>query len=93
MLVPKLLPGLAVKALLVPIGIHITVEVDICSRTHRLLLAPTLQIVIPFTSPVTVHLKVKVLLGQVGGGVVNCPATLPGEKCLNSYTNIFAWYT
>ena len=46
----------------------------LCVRRHSLL-PLTLQMVIPFLSPVTVHLKVKVSPGQVGGGAVNCPAT------------------
>ena len=73
----------------VPLNKQITVEVDICSRTHRLLLPPTLQIVIPFTSPVTVHLKVKVLPGQVGGAVVNCPATLPTGNRIIEFCTLY----
>ena len=46
----------------------------LCASRHSLL-PPTLQMVTPFLSPVTVHLKVKVSPGQVGGGAVNCPAT------------------
>ena len=46
----------------------------LCTREHSLL-PPNFQMVIPFLSPVTVHLKVKVSPGQVGGGAVNCPAT------------------
>ena len=38
-----------------------------CVREHSLL-PPTLQMVIPLMSPVTVHLKVKVSPGQVGEG-------------------------
>ena len=79
----------------VPLNKQITVEVDLCSREHRLLLPPTLQIVIPFTSPVTVHLKVKVLPGQVGGGVVNCPATLPTRNRIIEFSTLYtlhAWH-
>ena len=72
-LVPNPVPGVALKALLGP---QVAVEVDICARIHRMLLLPyILQIVIPLMSPVTVHLKVKVSPGQVGGGAVNCPVT------------------
>ena len=39
--------------------------------------------VIPFLSPVTVQLKVKVSPEQVGGGAVNCPVTTAGGKILN----------
>ena len=46
----------------------------LCARKHKLL-PPTLQMVTPFLSPVTVHLKVKVPPGQVGGAAVNCPVT------------------
>ena len=46
------------------------------THTHA---PPTLQVVIPFLSPVTVHLKMKVSPGQVGGAAVNCAATSPGE--------------
>jgi len=69
-----------VKVLLVPFGIQVTVVVDICSRGHRLLLAPTLQMVNPFMSPPTVQLKMKVASGQVEAAGVNCAKTLPGEK-------------
>ena len=51
----------------------------LCTREHSLL-PLTLQMVIPFLSPTTVHLKVKGSPGQVGGAAVNCPATSPGEK-------------
>ena len=51
----------------------------LCESRHSLL-PPTLQMVTPSMSPVTVHLKVKVSPGQVGGGPVSCPATSPGEK-------------
>ena len=54
-------------------------ECILCTRLHSLL-PFTLQIVIPFKSPVTVHLKVKVLPGQVGGAAVNCPVTSPVAK-------------
>ena len=70
-LVPNPLLDLAVKTLLGP---QIEEEVDLCGRGHSLFL-PTLQMVTPFMSPVTVHLKVKVLPEQVGGAAVNCPAT------------------
>ena len=50
-----------------------------CTREHSLL-PPTLQMVTPFQSPVTVHLKVKVSPGQVGGGAVNCAVTTPGNR-------------
>ena len=49
----------------------------LCTREHSLL-PPNFQIMIPFMSPVTVHLKVKVSPGQVGGAAVSCPATSPG---------------
>ena len=48
----------------------------VCKRTHSLL-PPTLQMVSPLLSPVTVQLKVNVSPGQVGGAAVNCPATSP----------------
>ena len=75
------------KSLLVPLGTHIAVEVDICSRGHRLLLAPTLQMVTPSMFPVTLHLKVKVSPGQVDGGAVNCPVAIPTRnRITDSYT-------
>ena len=69
--VPNPDPVVAVKAIPGP-------QVDeapavLCVREHSLI-PPTLQMVIPFVSPSTVHLKVKVSPGQVGGGTVNCPA-------------------
>ena len=79
-LVPNPLSGIAVKGWLAPLGIQVLRLVAVkCDRGHRLvplLLLPfTLQTVFPLMSPVTVHLKVKVSPGQVGGGAVNCPAT------------------
>ena len=77
-LAPNPLSGVAVKARLPSLGPQVTVAVDICTRLQRLLLPFILQSVVPL--PVTVHLKVKVSPGQVGGGGVNCPVTYPGEK-------------
>ena len=39
-----------------------------------------LQVVTPFLSPGTVHLKVKVSPRQVGGAAVSFPVTSPGEE-------------
>jgi len=75
---PNPLSGIAVKARLPSLVSQVTVAVDICIRVQRLLLLFTLQRVVPL--PATVHLKVKVSPGQVGGGAVSCPATTPGEK-------------
>ena len=76
--VPKPVPDAAVKA---SFGPHIDVEVSRCNRGHSLVvLSATLQRVVPLISPVTVHLRVKVSSGQVGGAAVNCPATLPRER-------------
>ena len=76
--VPNPVPGAAVKARL---DQQIEEMVNLCSRLHSpLLLTPTLQMVIPVLSPVTVHLKVKVSPGQVGGAAVNCPTVSPIEK-------------
>ena len=70
--VPNSAPDVAVKALFGP---HIDVAPAVlCARIHSLL-PPTLQVVIPFLSPPTVQLKMKVSPGQVGGAAVNCPAT------------------
>ena len=70
-LVPNPVPDLAVKT---PRGPQMEEDVDLCTRVHSLL-PFTLQMVIPFLSPVTLHLKVKVSSGQVGGAAVSCPAT------------------
>ena len=78
-LVPNPVPDLAVKVSLCP---QIEEDVDRCTRT-QLLLPLTLQMVNPFLSPPTVHVKVKVSPGQVGGAAVNCPVTSPGEKSMN----------
>ena len=74
-LVPNPLPGLAVRALFGPQAEE--EDVDVCAKVHSVTLVPnpTLQMVLPLISPVTVHLKVKVSPGQVGGAAVNCPAT------------------
>ena len=57
----------------------------LCSRVHSLvpLLPPfTLQRVTPSLSPVTVHVKVKVSPGQVGGAPPSCSATTPAGTCM-----------
>jgi len=77
-LVPNPVPGIALKAKLGPQEAGALAV--LCARRHSLL-PLTLQMVIPLVFPVTVHLKVKVSPGQVGGAVVNCAATSPGEKC------------
>ena len=82
-LVPNPVRGVAVKVLSGP-------QVDVapavlCDRIHSLL-PPTLQIVTPSLFPVTVHLKVKVSPGQVGGAGMNCPATLPGKNTARQVT-------
>ena len=60
--VPNPAPGLAVKGL--P-GLQVDVALAVlCERTHSLL-PFTLQMVTPFASPVTVHLKLKLSPGQV----------------------------
>ena len=82
--VPNPVPGVAIKSLLGP---QVAVEVDICGRVHRLLLSFTLQIVTPFITPLTLHVKEKVSPGQVGGGVVNCPDTSPVDAHI-----YFTWY-
>ena len=76
-IVPNSDPDVAVNARPAP---HVDVAPAVlCARVHSL--PPfTLQMVIPFLSPLTVHLKVKVSPGQVGGAAVSCPATSPGEK-------------
>ena len=79
--VPNPVPDLAVKAL---VGLQ-SVEVVVCTRAHSLL-PPTLQMVNPLMSPVTVHSKVKESPGQVGGAATNCPATSPGEKYRKIYS-------
>ena len=80
-LVPNPVPGVTVKGLPDPHGPGALAV--LCSSEHSLLPPPTLptiQMVTPLMSPVTVHLKVKVSPGQVGGGAVNCPVTSPYEK-------------
>ena len=73
-LVPNPVPVVTVKGLPDPQGLGSSAV--LCTREHSLL-PTTLQTVIPFLSPVTVHLKVKVSPGQVGGAAVNCAATSP----------------
>ena len=69
---PNPVPVVAVKP-------HVDTPAVVCTRTHELL-PPTLHLVSPLLFPVTLHLKVKVSSGQVGGGAVSCPVTSPGEK-------------
>ena len=95
-LVPNPLPVVTVKGLPDP-QVRGALAVA-CPRIHSLL-PPTLQRVIPFTSPVTVHLKVKVSPGQVGRGAVNCPVTSPGNRPMKGnisssmYTKLAGFYT
>ena len=84
--VPNSVPALAVNLSPVP---QIEVEVDLCNRLHSsLVLIPTLQVVIPLMSPVTLQLKVKVLPGQVGGAAKKCLVTTPGRKYSYISTNL-----
>ena len=69
LLVPNSVSGIAVKASVFPLGPQVSVEVDKCTRVQILLLPSTLQRVVPL--PFTVHLKVKVSPGQVGGAGMN----------------------
>ena len=71
--VPNPVPAVAVA------GPQRADELVLCSRAHSLL-PPTLQVVIEVISPPTVHLKVMVSSGQVGGTAVNCPATLSADN-------------
>ena len=75
--VPNPVPGLAVKTLLGPQVEE--EEFDVCVREQSLF-PFTLQMEYPFLSPVTLHLKVKVSPGQVGGAAVNCPETSSAEE-------------
>ena len=75
-LVPNSLPAVTVKGLPEPHGPGALAV--LCNREHSLL-PPTLQMVTPFMSP-TVHLKVKVSPGQVGGAGMNCPVTSAGKR-------------
>ena len=72
--IPNPVPAVTEKGLVDPQGAEALAV--LCVRIHSLL-PPTLQMLTPFMSPVTVHLKVKVSPGQVGGAAVNCPATSP----------------
>jgi len=74
-LVPNPVPAVTVKGLPDPQGLGGLAL--LCTSRHSLL-PPTLQMVTPLMSPVTLHLKVKVSPGQVGGGGVNCAVTSPG---------------
>ena len=73
---PKPVSALAVRTLPGP---QVEEEVELLCDREQSLLPPTLQVVTPLTSPVTVHLKVKVSLGQVEGAAMSCPVTLSGE--------------
>ena len=74
-LVPNPASVVTVKGLPVPQGPGALAV--LCSRVHSLVPPPTLQMVIPLPSPVTVHLKVNLSPEQVGGAAVNLPPTLP----------------
>ena len=81
--VAELVPN-PVSDLAVNIFPQTAMDVALWSRIHKML-PSTLQIVTPFMLPETVHLKVKVSPGQVGGAAVNCPATSPGGKYKSIY--------
>ena len=95
-LVPNPVPVVTVKGL--PDPQELGSSAVLCTREHSLL-PFTLQMVIPSLSPVTVHLKVKVPPGQVGGGAVSCPATTPGNRPMKGnisssmYTQLAGFYT
>ena len=75
--VPNPITRVAVKA---SPGPHKAVPPGVpCDRRHSLL-PSTLQRVIPFLPPVTVQVKLKVSLGQVAEGAVNCAETSPGDN-------------
>ena len=75
--VPNPVPAVAVKAFPGP---HEDVPPGVpCARRHSLL-PSTLQRVIPFPTPVTVQVKLKVSLGQVVESAVNCAETSPGDN-------------
>ena len=80
LVVPNPVLDLALKTLPGP---QIEEEFDVCGRGHSLF-PPTLQMVTPFMSPVTVQLKVKVLPEHVGGAAVNCPATSAAWRPMNA---------
>ena len=61
--VPCPCPGAAVKARLPSVGPQEALPVERCNKAHKLLLPFTLQMVVPL--PLTVHLKVMMLPGQV----------------------------
>ena len=82
-------PGLTVKPLAVPHERGLGTV--LCIKIHSLLPPPTLQRVIPFMSPVTVHRKVKVSPGHVGGAGMNCPATYSGENALILYLYLYIY--
>ena len=75
--VPNSDPDVAINALPAP---HVDEALAVlCGRVHSLI-PFTLQMVIPFLSPVTVHPKLKVLPGQVGGAAVNCVDASPAGE-------------
>ena len=67
------------KAVKVAPGLQIREDFVLCIRIHSLLLF-TLQMVNPLMFPTTVHLKMKVSSGQVGGAAIICPVTSSVEK-------------
>jgi len=76
-LVPNPVSAVAVKAIPAP-QVEVTLEL-LCIRGHTLL-PFTLQVVTIVLSPPTVHLKVMVSPGQVGGAAVNWPAAEAADK-------------
>ena len=80
--VPNPVPGVALKTLPGP---QTEVEVDDrCTRGHSLL-PPTLQTVVSLLPLVTVQVKLKISLGQVGGAAANWPTTSPGGYYIKNF--------
>ena len=75
--VPNPVPLVAVKAFPGP---HKDVAPTVSCARLQPPLPPTLHRVIPFLPPVTVQVKLKISLGQVAEGAVNCAETSPGEN-------------
>ena len=81
--VPNPGPAVAVKTFCGPQWA--VLPADACDNVHTLF-PPTLQVVNPVMSPVTLHVKVKVPSEHVGGAAVNCPVAAPAWRKIDIYS-------
>ena len=86
LVVPNPAPVVAEKALCGPQWAEL--PADACDNVHGLF-PPTLQVVNPVMSPVTLHVKAKLPSEHTGGAAVNCPVAAPAWREMDIYMPTF----